>query len=67
MSIKNKRPGDALQRIPGAEKDSQLESTSLGPLYATPRDIQTRHLQRRCGVDKRTARLLAEFCFGEGR
>lgn len=67
MNLKRKRPGDALQRISGAEIESPMNKTSCPDTYATCRDLQTRFLRRRCGLDDRTAGLVAGFCFGEER
>ncbi|WP_137701653.1 hypothetical protein [Marimonas lutisalis] len=67
MSHKWKRPGNALQRTAGANLDGLWENSSIQPTYATFRDLQTRYLQRRHGLDKRTARMLAGICFGEER
>ncbi|WP_135507043.1 hypothetical protein [Roseovarius aestuariivivens] len=67
MSSKWKRPGDALARSTGAEKENQLASTSFTQTYATSRELQTRYLRRRCGLDEHTAHLIAMLHFGEGR
>ncbi len=32
-----------------------------------PREMQVRHLSRRYGLSHEQARLLAGFCFGEGK
>ncbi len=66
MSQRWKRPGDARQRTTGASKDSQMGTTFLPETYATCRNLQTRYLQRRHGLDERTARMIAGLCFGEG-
>jgi len=67
MSRKWKRPGDALARSTRADKERQMEPTSSAQTYATSREIQTRYLRRRFGLDEQTARLVATLCFREGR
>ena len=67
MSQKWKRPGDARQRTTGAEKEGQMGSTSYTETYGTCRDLQIRHLQRRCGVRGGLACSVAALCFGEER
>ncbi|SHL61417.1 hypothetical protein SAMN05443432_1027 [Roseovarius litoreus] len=69
MSQKWKSPGNALQRTTGASVDGHWGMTiaPMAQTYANCRDLQTRHLQRRFGLDARTARLMAGLCFGEDR
>ena len=67
MSRKWKRPGDAVQRMTGAKMNDHRNRTLTGDTYANCGDLQTRYLQRRHGLDERTARMIAAFCFGEGR
>ncbi|SDJ15108.1 hypothetical protein [Lutimaribacter saemankumensis] len=64
MSQKWKRPGGARQRT------TEAESCHMGLTweeYTKRRDLQTRRLQQRHGLDAHTARLIASLCFGEGR
>ena len=67
MTQKWKRPGDAQQRTTEARKDSQMGSASREETYGTCRELQIRHLRRRCGVRGGLARAVAALCFGEER
>ena len=67
MKLERKIPGNALQRNTGDEIGSQFGKTTMKTSYADCRDLQTRYLQRRLGINERTARLVAGFCFVEGR
>lgn len=60
------RPGHALQRTTGADVEINQQGDFQGQSYATCRDLQTRHLCRRCGLDARRAMLIAALHFGEG-
>ena len=62
----NGNPGRALQRTTGAEEEIQMQANSQCQIYATCRDLQTRHVSRRCGLNARRAMLIAALCFGEG-
>lgn len=67
MSHKWKRLGSAVQRTPKAEVGSQSGSTTMDQTYATSRELQTRYLRQRFGLNQRTAVLVAGLYFGEGK
>lgn len=67
MSSKWKSPGDAVQRVPGANIKSRRETTFTSAQYPTCSDLQTRRLRHRFGLDEDRARLLAALYYGEGR
>lgn len=66
MRSRSKCPDSALARTAGADEDIQMSRNSLPTLYATSCELQTRHLQRRCGPSRRHSRLIAALHFGEG-
>jgi len=66
MRPETKRPGHALQRTTGAREEIQLDQNSQTQIYASFRDLQTRHVRHRCGLPDHRARLIAALCFGEG-
>ena len=60
------RPGRALARTTEADVEIDLHANFQGQSYATCRDLQSRHISQRCGVDARRALLIAALHFGEG-
>ncbi len=67
MTSRNKHPGSALQRATGAGLEIQMHENSLPHTYATQGELQSRHLMKRCGIERRQASLIAALFFGEGR
>ena len=67
MAFRMKRPGSALQRATGAEREFELDHRPLTETYAICSEFQSRHVMRRCGVGRRKAAVLAALVFGEGR
>jgi hypothetical protein len=59
------RPGRALQRTTGADLEFFSQGDFQCQTYATCRDLQSRHISRRCGLDGRRALLIAALHFGE--
>ena len=67
MTLRKKRPGNALRRTAGAEREILENGVSLAEPYASSCDLQARHVRNRCGVSGRTGRLIAGLCFGQGK
>ena len=66
MSRRTKYPGLARTRSTGADTELQKYGNFQYELYATNGDLQSRYLQRRCGLSRRQAHLVASLHFGEG-
>ena len=67
MSPRMKSPNGALQHTAGANEETDLQANFQPQLYATCGELQSRHLQKRCGLSPRRSRLIAALCFGEVR
>ena len=65
MRAKTKSPGGALQRTTGAEEETAIRANFHSQIYATCGELQSRHLQKRCGLSPSRSRLIAGLCFGE--
>lgn len=67
MRPRTKCPDGALQRTTGAEEETDMSIDFQSQIYATCGELQSRHLQKRCGLSPRHSRLIAGLCFGEVR
>ena len=67
MRHRTKCPDGALQRTTGAEEETAMRANFHSQIYATCGELQSRHLQKRCGLSPRHSRLIAGLCFGEVR
>ena len=67
MRPRTKCPDGALQRTTGANEETDMSIDFQSQIYATCGELQSRHLQKRCGLSPRHSRLIAGLCFGEVR
>ena len=67
MRPRTKCPDSALQRTIGANEETEVQANFHSQIYATCGELQSRHLQKRCGLSLRHSRLIAGLCFGEVR
>ena len=67
MRPRTKCPDGVRQHTPGAEEETDMSVNFQYQLYATCGELQSRHLQNRCGLSPRHSRLIAGLCFGEVR
>ena len=67
MRPRTKCPDGALQRTTGANEETDMSIDFQHHLYATCSELESRHLQKRCGLSPRHSRLIAGLCFGEVR
>ena len=65
MTIRNKHPGNALQRVTGANFEELTVMNPSTNSYANLGEIQSRHVMRRCGVERHKASLIKGLCYGE--
>jgi len=65
MRPTKKNPDGALQRTPGAIKETDMHPISLTQIYASSGDLQSRHIRNRCGLTDTRAQLIASLLFGE--
>ena len=67
MSLRMKCPDSVLQHATGAEGETAMQASLQTQSYATCGELQSRHLQKRCGLSPRRSRLIAGLCYGEVR
>lgn len=67
MTRMRKCPDGVLQHTPGAIEETDMSVNFQLQLSVTCGELQSRHIQRRCGLSTRRSRLIAGLCFGEVR
>lgn len=67
MTSTNKNPGSALQRATGEDREFKMDLHSQLQSYATCSELQSRHIERRYGIGRRQAAVIAGLFFGEDR
>ena len=65
MTRSKRNPGSALQRATGEEREIDLRDNFRSRAYASCSELQSRHLQKRCGLSQRQSLLIAALFFGE--
>ena len=63
--VRKRYPDRALARAAGMESDYSSASNNRFQTYTSCRDLQTRHVARRCGLSRYQSHLVATLFFGE--
>lgn len=65
MTRQKRNPGSALHRATGVKRETDLQCNFQLGAYLTCTDLQSRYLQRRCGLSRHRSDLIAALHFGE--